>query len=346
MRFNEIVTERRQQRTQIMYHGTSTELVPSILKHGLLARSPKKTYDVDTYGAATASMGGVYVTPDRGFAETIAEEAVGAHGGKPALVTLQYVLGSADTDEDELTQVISDAVSDVMSKLKKRAPQEGLKAYSALSYPQEGWAVDYMIKNKTASAAAVAQQAVQDLNQQYKVRQTVEQIIQKITMQLLIAAGNVTDTRQRWDLIRFRVQETIRENMEALLNNLMKQVSVDGAAGHDEGARRIDRDVKFKGKTRILKIESPIGTVVYTAAQNKNESVEEAMLDEQPVLSSWIADITLANDGSVTITLGNDRRYSVKAVGDQIYQAWIAAPSKGKFWHQQIKNNHAVVRLM
>jgi len=345
MRFNEIISERRQQRTQVMYHGTSSELVPSILKHGLLARSPKKTYDVDTYGAATASMGGVYVSPDRGFAETIAEEAVGAHGGEPALVTLQYVLGSGDTDEDELTQAISDAVNSVMASLKSRAPEQDLEPYSALSYPQEGWAVDYMIKNKPAVSSAIAKRTVQELGNLYKVRQTVGQIVQKIVTQLLSLAGAVTDTRERWDMIRFRVQEAIRENMEPLLNNLMKQVSVDGAAGHDEGARRIDRDIKFKGKTRILKIESPIGKVVYNA-QAGTESVDEAMLDEQPVLSSWIADITLANDGSVTITLGNNRRYSVKSVGDQLYQAWIASPSKGKFWHQQIKNNHAVVRLM
>lgn len=344
MRYLELI-ERRQQRTQVMYHGTSSKLVPSILKHGLLARSPRKTYDVDTYGAATASMGGVYITTDRGFAETIAEEAVGAHGGEPALVTLQYVLGSGDTDEDELTQAISDAVNSVMASLKSRAPEQDLESYSALSYPQEGWAVDYMIKNKPAVSSAIAKRTVQELGNLYKVRQTVGQIVQKIVTQLLSLAGAVTDARERWDMIRFRVQEAIRENMEPLLNNLMKQVSVDGAAGHDEGARRIDRDIKFKGKTRILKIESPIGKVVYTA-QAGTESVDEAMLDEQPVLSSWIADITLANDGSVTITLGNNRRYSVKSVGDQLYQAWIAAPSKGKFWHQQIKNNHAVVRLM
>lgn len=67
---------------------------------------------------------------------------------------------------------------------------------------------------------------------------------------------------------------------------------------------------------------------------------------EAPVESSWITDITLADDGSVTIALNDGKRYSVEGLGDAVYQQWIAAPSKGRFFHEQIKDNYQVRRLI
>lgn len=82
-------------------------------------------------------------------------------------------------------------------------------------------------------------------------------------------------------------------------------------------------------------------------AQNIKTSVSEAVLDEQPVLSSWIADITLQkNERDVTMALGNGRRYKVASVGRSVFTAWVNSPSKGKFWHQHIKNRHRVLRLL
>ena len=76
--------------------------------------------------------------------------------------------------------------------------------------------------------------------------------------------------------------------------------------------------------------------------------IDEVIIDEESVISSWISDLTLTNGGSgnVTMALGNGRRYSVRGVGKQLYDAWIAAESKGKFWHQQIKNRFITVRLV
>lgn len=76
--------------------------------------------------------------------------------------------------------------------------------------------------------------------------------------------------------------------------------------------------------------------------------IEEIMITEKPVISSWIADLTLTRgrSGNVTMTLGNGRKYSVKKVGTERYYQWINASSKGMFWHQYIKKNHDVVRLL
>lgn len=75
--------------------------------------------------------------------------------------------------------------------------------------------------------------------------------------------------------------------------------------------------------------------------------IDEIVLFETPVISSWISDLTLVKgpSGDVTMTLENGRRYSVKRLGPKLYNQWVTAPSKGIFWHQQIKNQYRVVRL-
>ena len=76
--------------------------------------------------------------------------------------------------------------------------------------------------------------------------------------------------------------------------------------------------------------------------------LRELTIREEPVMSSWIADLTLTDGetGDITMALGNGRRYSVKGAGEQLYRAWIRSASKGQFFHQRIKNQHTVTRLV
>lgn len=75
--------------------------------------------------------------------------------------------------------------------------------------------------------------------------------------------------------------------------------------------------------------------------------INEILVNEEPVLSSWISDLTLQNnERDVTMALGNGRRYAVYNVGPQNYTAWVRSPSKGKFWHSNIKGKFVVKRLM
>jgi hypothetical protein len=283
MRYSEIA-ERKQQRTEIMYHGTSSNLVPSILKNGLLAAPPKKTYDIDTYGASTASMGGVYVTPSREYAEEISRESAETHGGKPAMVTIQYVRGSADLDEDDIVAAISQAASDVMRRLSQKAPAQAatrdfdtqqtaqpdpLSQYSSLSYPQEGWATDRMIRNKKAYAVEIAKQSIQQLSKKSKPRRTAYDLIVQIAAGLLDQAAQESDVRERWNMIRFGAYDVVRQNMEEPLGQLMRQISPDVAGQDSEAPRRINRDVKFSGKTKIVKIE--VGDQVIYPRGQRNE---------------------------------------------------------------------------
>jgi hypothetical protein len=75
---------------------------------------------------------------------------------------------------------------------------------------------------------------------------------------------------------------------------------------------------------------------------------KEFAIAEDPVSSSWIADLTLVNgpSGDITMALGNGRRYRVRRAGEQVYRAWMQAGSKGQFWHSNVKNQFVTVRLM
>jgi len=68
---------------------------------------------------------------------------------------------------------------------------------------------------------------------------------------------------------------------------------------------------------------------------------------EEPVQSTWISDLTLQNNGKdVTMALNTGRRYRVAGVGPAVYRQWVAAQSKGRFWHDQIRGNYSVERLV
>ena len=96
MLVSELLVERRLQRTRIMYHGTSSVFLPSIMKHGLIPNAPHKSFGDDAW----ASYGGVYLTSKPAYAKKATKFAVETHGGDPILITVQLVVGSGGLDED------------------------------------------------------------------------------------------------------------------------------------------------------------------------------------------------------------------------------------------------------
>lgn len=66
------------------------------------------------------------------------------------------------------------------------------------------------------------------------------------------------------------------------------------------------------------------------------------ILTEEPVDSSWIADIELEyqEDGTylVIMTTNAGREYELAGVDKRTYQQWLATGSKGKFWWDRIKD--------
>lgn len=71
---------------------------------------------------------------------------------------------------------------------------------------------------------------------------------------------------------------------------------------------------------------------------------EIKQIDEVSVMSSWIADLSYKGD-SVIMTLMNGRTYRVGGVPEGMYRQWVKAPSKGKFWHSDIRGNYRASRI-
>jgi hypothetical protein len=107
------LTERNQQKTMIMYHGTSDLFFKDILKHGLLANPPKRTYDSENGNVGYETYGGVYLTNKFLDARDAARYAVEVSGGYPIIVNVQYVMGSGNIDEDRITYIINNIIYDI-----------------------------------------------------------------------------------------------------------------------------------------------------------------------------------------------------------------------------------------
>lgn len=66
---------------------------------------------------------------------------------------------------------------------------------------------------------------------------------------------------------------------------------------------------------------------------------------EVGVISSWIQDLDYAGPNVVIMTLNSGRRYRVLGVSEGVFRQWINAPSKGKYWHSNIRGNYRVSRI-
>lgn len=70
------------------------------------------------------------------------------------------------------------------------------------------------------------------------------------------------------------------------------------------------------------------------------------ILNEQPVQSAWISDLTYNKPNEVlTMRLSNGISYSIPDIGEDIYEMWVKAPSKGFFFHNNIKDTYQVSRI-
>jgi hypothetical protein len=73
----------------------------------------------------------------------------------------------------------------------------------------------------------------------------------------------------------------------------------------------------------------------------------EIQLLEKPVLSSWITNLVQTRKTrTVVMTLNNGRKYRIENMSRYKFDQWHRSPSKGKFWHQYVKNRHNVTRVM
>lgn len=194
MRINELLIESRpgRQQVHVMYHGTSSTYLPSIKKYGLLPNTPNKGFGNELYGYE--SYGGVYLSADRGTAVEAADEVAGRTDGDPIVITVQYVLGSGGSDEDEITMDIIYTYMDnkkpekffqamQLSDIGKKLPRQTHQIFNDLH------AVIRKLKRKYGA------EADEDILAHPAFRQLVKTIIEKIKMYNIGAYSNVRITR-------------------------------------------------------------------------------------------------------------------------------------------------------
>ncbi len=69
---------------------------------------------------------------------------------------------------------------------------------------------------------------------------------------------------------------------------------------------------------------------------------------EASVNSSWLVSLTPMADGSgrIVFATGSGNRYRIEGSSEQLYREWLASQSKGQFFHDRIKDQFTVTRLI
>lgn len=57
--------------------------------------------------------------------------------------------------------------------------------------------------------------------------------------------------------------------------------------------------------------------------------------------SSWIKELSYDNESGSIIVKTTGKTYAIDA-SEKVYDDWVIAESKGKFWHQMIAGNYPV----
>lgn len=246
MKLSDFLIEKKTQRVITVYHGTSPNNVKSILKHGLVANPKNKTYD-----GGLESMGGVYTTASKNYALDMAEVASKKSDSKHiALVTMQFVTGSAGIDEDMVGEILkstlhSDEVEGVLDQVDPDPSELQL------------------VLNSTAgdfADEALEQFTDNDLGQ---FNRMTKQYLQKYLLAVLTDATKIYNSDPSKAIKMFNPFSVSKFGHRDLLLKVLDSMkanadnSSDDFFMGDEGPAnfRLNRDVKFKGKTRITSID-------------------------------------------------------------------------------------------
>jgi hypothetical protein len=212
--------EKRFQKTTLMYHGTSSAFLRSILKNGLDPNPKQKSWDL---GGTMPSLGGVYLAPTAGRStRRAADEAVKKYGGEPILITVQTVTASGTPDEDNIFNTVASSAYEMYRS--PNSPYENLTNILQL------------LKSKAK------------LNQQSEsvLKQFVDTAI-SILKRENFPTNKGSMYAENWLL----QQPELKQLMTSVLNTMKPSMSEHPSNSPNI---RITRPIGFSGKTRIVSI--------------------------------------------------------------------------------------------
>jgi len=248
MKLSDFLIEKKKQRVINVYHGTSSNKVRSILKHGLVANPKDKTYD-----GGLESMGGVYTTASKDYALSMGAVASDKNGSDHiALVTMQFVAGSAGMDEDMIGEILKstlypEEIEPIFLDIKRFLKDPEIPKYL------------------TRIAKDFAKEALKGFkrNKLGQVNKMTKEYLTKYLLAVLTDAREIywSDVTKFKNMFRpfsvskFGHRDLLQKALDSMRANADN--SSDDFFMGDEGPAnfRITRDVKFKGKTRITSID-------------------------------------------------------------------------------------------
>jgi hypothetical protein len=243
--------ERRIQNTEIVYHGTSDRFLRGILKQGLMANPPERTYSPG-YDPGHETFGGVYVANGRWAAKNAANAAVDRFGGDGIILVIQYVQGSGNLDEDIFTRALAQSIEHSMNAFyddQKMYPDE-LGQYETFD--------DYALANRERVVSGMVEADMEHFSRYGRLGKPV-----------------MTTLRTAYNYILDNVEEDYhniggmmrilrsREEFVRLIEILMRNVFPTKDRDANDIAFQITRDIGFRGKTKIVRIEDMRGVPVW-----------------------------------------------------------------------------------
>lgn len=253
-RMDQDITERRIQNTEIMYHGTTDKHLRSILKQGLLANPPKRTWSgEDDMETGYETFGGVYLANTRRKALAAAMDAVSKFGGNAILVIVQYVQGSGNMDEDMFTNVISQDVYNAMIAYEEQVEDnpESSKwdTYHEYAYYNRDQAVNDLVASATEHFERYGRFGEAFLP---NLRAAFEYVLYHVDDDMITGSSKslMTSLRDHPEFIK-------------IIENLMRNLFPTKSREAQDLAVQITRNIGFRGKTKIIRIETTRGEVLW-----------------------------------------------------------------------------------
>lgn len=253
MKFTKLILE-NQKRTTLLYHGTSSVFLKSILKNGLMPAPPEKSWgNPDIMGSAYESFYGVYFAKYPSLASNVAKLVASRRGGSPIVITIQYVQGSGTVDEDIVTSSIIHVIKYFGIGVRKNFNEK-------LSY-----VVDSIQKGN--DNVALTTQSLSNLKDLFKVAINIIGDNKKNIEQLNLDNYGIIleDSKFRKYLLKFINSTKVFSDSAPGLHN--HSVSTPGPTQtFTDKSIRITRPVGFSGKTRIIQIHDlDTGEIYYSS---------------------------------------------------------------------------------
>ena len=71
------------------------------------------------------------------------------------------------------------------------------------------------------------------------------------------------------------------------------------------------------------------------------------ILNEKAVESTWITNLTYNRPNKVlTMRLSNGRVFSIAGITRTVFEQWIKTASKGRYFHDRIKDTYNIQRIV